>query len=146
MARDQGLKPSLKYQVLINPFVGVDLASYSMREYSTGLFLEREAMAFFNKAYLRSPADVFDPMFSPIFVNNLSNLPPALIITSEYDPLRDSAETYAAKLAEAGGVSTVIVRFNGGVIHGFYGLPIPHAKIVIGLVGMALRQVFYNRY
>lgn len=54
MARDQGLKPALKYQVLINPFIGVDLASYTMREYSTGLFLEREAMAFFNKAYLRS--------------------------------------------------------------------------------------------
>ncbi|WP_243674949.1 alpha/beta hydrolase [Vulcanisaeta distributa] len=118
MARDQGLRPTLKYQVLINPFVGVDLASYTIREYSAGLFLEREAMAFFNRAYLRSPpADAFDPRFSPILVDNLSNLPPALVITSEYDPLRDSAETYAAKLAEAG-VPTVTVRFNG-VTHGF---------------------------
>ncbi|GAB6944463.1 alpha/beta hydrolase [Vulcanisaeta sp. JCM 14467] len=144
MARDQGLRPTLKYQVLINPFVGIDLASYTMREYSTGLFLEREAMAFFNKAYLRSPADAFDPRFSPILVDNLSNLPPALVITSEYDPLRDSAETYATKLAEAG-VPTVVVRFNG-VTHGFYGFPIPHAKTVIGLIGSALRQVFYNKY
>ncbi|WP_054858058.1 alpha/beta hydrolase [Vulcanisaeta sp. JCM 16159] len=144
MARDQRLKPTIKYQVLINPFVGVDLASYTIREYSTGLFLEREAMAFFNKAYLRSPADAFDPRFSPILVDNLSNLPPALVITSEYDPLRDSAETYAAKLAEAG-VPTVTVRFNG-VTHGFYGFPIPHARTVIGLIGSTLRQAFYNKY
>ncbi|WP_048057058.1 alpha/beta hydrolase [Vulcanisaeta moutnovskia] len=144
MARDQGLKPSLKYQVLINPFVGVDPASYTIREYSTGLFLEREAMAFFNKAYLRSPADAFDPRFSPILIDNLSNLPPALIITSEYDPLRDSAETYAAKLAESG-VPTIVVRFNG-VTHGFYGFPIPHAKAAVGLIGTTLRQAFYGKY
>lgn len=88
--------------------------------------------------------DAFDPRFSPILVDNLSNLPPALVITSEYDPLRDSAETYAVKLAEAG-VPTVTVRFNG-VTHGFYGFPIPHARTVIGLVGSTLRQAFYNKY
>lgn len=144
MARDQGLKPSLKYQILINPFLGVDLTSYTAREYSTGLFLDTESMTYFSRAYLRSPTDAFDWRFSPILRNDLENLPPALIITSEYDPLRDSAETYAAKLAEAG-VPTVAVRFNG-VTHGFYGFPIPHAKAAVGLVGMTLRQVFYNKY
>ena len=144
MARDQGLRPGLKYQVLINPFLGVDLASYSIREYATGFFLERDAMEFFNKAYLSKPSDAFDWRYSPILRNDLENLPPALIITSEYDPLRDSAETYAVKLTESG-VPAVVVRFNG-VTHGFYGFPIPHAKVAIGLVGSTLRQALYERY
>ena len=144
MARDQGLRPRLKYQVLINPFLGVDPTSYSIREYATGFFLEREAMTFFSKAYLSKPADAFDWRFSPILRDDLQNLPPALVITSEYDPLRDSAETYAVKLAEAG-VPTVVVRFNG-VTHGFYGFPIPHARVAIGLIGTVLRQEFYGEY
>ncbi|MFB6490818.1 MAG: alpha/beta hydrolase [Thermoproteus sp. AZ2] len=142
MARDQGLRPALKYQVLINPFLGVDLASYSVREYSLGLMLDRETASFFNRAYLRSPADAFDWRFSPILRDDLGGLPPALVITSEYDPLRDSAETYAAKLAEAG-VPTISVRFNG-MTHGFYSFPIPHAKAAIGLIGSVLRQAFYG--
>ncbi|ABW01815.1 alpha/beta hydrolase [Caldivirga maquilingensis] len=144
MARDKGLRPSLKYQVLVNPFVGVDVASYSIREYSMGFLLDRDDMDFFNKAYLSNLTDALDPRFSPILVNDLSNLPPALIITSEYDPLRDSAETYATRLSEAG-VPTVVVRFNG-VVHGFYNMPIPHAKVVVGLIGSTLRQAFYGKY
>ncbi|MGC8570646.1 alpha/beta hydrolase fold domain-containing protein [Caldivirga sp.] len=66
------------------------------------------------------------------------------MITSEYDPLRDSAETYAIRLAEVG-VSTVVVRFNG-MIHGFYNLPIQHARVAIGLIGSALKQAFYSKY
>ncbi|WP_291764474.1 alpha/beta hydrolase fold domain-containing protein, partial [Caldivirga sp. UBA161] len=91
MVRDKGLRPSLKYQVLVNPFVGVDVASYSIRGYSTGFLLDKDDMDFFNKAYLRNLTDALDPRFSPILINDFSNLPPALIVTSEYDPLRDSA-------------------------------------------------------
>ncbi len=101
-------------------------------------------MEFFNKAYLRDPNDALDPRFSPILVNDLSNLPPALIITSEYDPLRDSAETYVVRLTEAD-VSTVVVRFNG-VIHSFYNLSIQHTRVAIGLIGSVLKQAFYSKH
>ncbi|WP_069806688.1 alpha/beta hydrolase [Vulcanisaeta thermophila] len=141
-ARNEGWKPGIKYQVLINPFLGVDFSSYSQREYATGYFLEGDQMDFFGRAYLRSPADAFDWRFSPIMVNDLRNLPPALIITSEYDPLRDHAETYAARL-KAAGVPTVSVRFNF-VTHGFYGFPINEAQAAIVLIGGVLRLVFYG--
>jgi len=140
LARDEDLKPRLKYQVLVNPAVGFDAASKSAIEYSTGYFLERELMLYFTNNYLRSIQDILDPRFSPILVRDLSNLPPALIITSEYDPLRDSAETYAARLAEAG-VQVTSIRFNG-VTHGFYGFPIPQANIAINLIGATLKTIF----
>jgi acetyl esterase len=120
--------------------VGLDATSKSSIEYSTGYFLERDAMVYFSSHYLRGVQDLLDPRFSPILVQDLSNLPPALVITSEYDPLRDSAETYAARLAEAG-VPVTCVRFNG-VTHGFYGFPIHQASVAVNLVGSVLRAAF----
>ena len=71
----------------------------------------------FNAFYIESGADPADPRVSPIKRKDLSGLPPALIITAEYDPLRDEGERYGQNLRECG-VEAVVHRYAGAV-HGF---------------------------
>jgi Esterase/lipase len=110
-------KIKLKRQVLVYPAVSFDVSSYSHTEYSSGLFLTRAQLEWFGRQYLTKQADVLDPRFSPILFEDLRGLAPALIVTAEYDPLRDQGEAYAAKLAEQG-VPVTRIRV-GGMVHGF---------------------------
>jgi len=118
MARDRG-ESFVKYQVLIYPAVNltgsptVSRVEYSGPEY---VILTADLMAWFGRQYFSKPQDALSPYASPIFAD-LSNLPPALVITAEYDPLRDEGELYA-HLLKTRGVRAVAVRYNG-VIHGF---------------------------
>ncbi|MCL4333390.1 MAG: alpha/beta hydrolase [Candidatus Thermoplasmatota archaeon] len=115
-ARDLKLKPP-RLQVLIYPSLGRSGASMSMTEYSENYYLTEKDMAFFGKAYLKQPSDILDPYFSIINHPNLSGLPEALVVTAEYDPLRDEGETYLAKLQKDGTQATGIRA--KGMIHGF---------------------------
>jgi len=140
LARDSNIP--LKYQVLIYPAVGIDATSHSMIEYRWGYFLEADIMNWFLWNYLNSEKDLLDPRFSPILADSLKGLPPALIITAEYDPLRDQGEAYASRLRDAG-VPVVSVRFNG-VIHGFvsfFGIS-EAGKVAISLIGSVLKNTF----
>ena len=78
-------------------------------------------MVWFWDHYLRSPSDGENAYASPVLAAVLSGLPPAVVLTAEYDPLRDEGEDYAMRLKQAG-VPTKALRYQG-MIHGFFTLP-----------------------
>lgn len=115
--RDAG-GPALTAQVLLYPVTdssSFDTASH--RDFGDGYFLTRGAMDWFSGHYLASPDQKRHPEVSPLLAPNLSNLPPALVITAEFDPLRDEGEAYAQRLQQAG-VPVTVHRYPG-MIHAF---------------------------
>lgn len=116
MARDRG-GPKLAYQVLLFPAAGLDPESPSMIEFSEGYWLTSDTCIYCWETYIPNVHDRHNPYASLVDADDLTGLPPALVITAECDPLRDVGELYAAKLAHAG-VSTKLTRYFGQ-IHGF---------------------------
>jgi acetyl esterase len=115
--RDAG-GPALAGQVLLYPVT--DYTTYetdSHRDFADGYFLTRAAMDWFTDHYLASADQKRHPEVSPLLAANLSGLPPALVITAEFDPLRDEGEAYARRLQEAG-VPVSVTRYPG-MIHAF---------------------------
>ena len=119
MVRDNG-GPSLALQLLMYPATDFTFDGPSIHENGQDYFLTIDDMNWFMNHYLNSDADKKNPLASPLQSANLRGLPPALVITGEYDPLRDEGETYGKRLKEAG-VPVTISRYNG-VIHGFLSL------------------------
>jgi len=117
-ARDQGGLP-LAYQLLIYPCIEYlpDLPSYRENE---GILLTREGIAWMWGHYLKEESDRKNPYAVPLQAADLRGLPPTLVITAEFDPLRDEGEQYAARL-RAAGVPVVLKRY-AGMIHGFLSL------------------------
>ena len=118
-ARDAGL--NLVFQLLVYPVIeaNFDRASYS--ENAEGYLLTASAMKWFWDCYVPNIADRNHPDVAPICASDLSGLPPALVMTAEFDPLRDEAEDYGQAL-KAAGVDTVTRRYIG-MTHAFYMLP-----------------------
>lgn len=116
MARDRK-GPRIALQLLVYPAtrMGADTASY--RDCGDGYFLTAKAMKWFFDQYLRKPEDWDDPLASPLLAKDLSNLPPALVMTAGFDPLRDEGAEYADRLTEAGVPVEYICYRNQ--IHGF---------------------------
>ena len=127
MARDAG-GPDIAAQVLVYPVMdGVRFDTASYRECAEGYMLTAEAMHWFWDQYA-DPGERSDPRASPLLADDLSGQPPALVMTAEYDPLRDEGEAYAAAL-EAAGNTVECVRFDG-FLHGFFahGATIPATR------------------
>jgi acetyl esterase len=141
MNRDRG-DTDLALQVLVYPCVDASMASASHRENGEGYFLTGDAMRWFWDSYLGPDGDATSPYFCPIYASDVSGLPPALVITAEYDPLRDEGEAYGAQLAAAG-VPVTATRYDRQ-IHGFFAQPLFGAggTEAVGEAGKALRHAF----
>jgi acetyl esterase len=118
MARDRG-SPCVRCQVLIVPVMDHAFDTESYRENGEGYVLTRQAMQWFWGHYLASPADGVNPYASPLRAADLHGLPPAFIVTAEYDPLRDEGQAYATRLRQAG--VTVSYQCYDGMLHMFHG-------------------------
>jgi acetyl esterase len=141
MARDRG-GPELSLQVLVYPVTDHDFDTPSYLEHAEGLMLWRAGMIWFWDHYAPEAADRGHPHASPLRAESLAGLPPALVITAEYDPLRDEGEAYAARLREAG--VPVVLRRYPGMIHGFFGMAhaVDLAREAIDEAGRALREAW----
>jgi acetyl esterase len=118
MARDRK-GPRLCHQLLVYPVTDHAFDTDSYRENADAPILTREIMQGFWSYYLSRAEDGRHPYASPLRAEDVSGLPPAHVITAEYDPLRDEGEAYARRLSDAG-VPVVQRRFDG-MVHGFFG-------------------------
>ncbi len=101
MARDKG-GPKLALQVLLYPATNDASDTASAHQNASGFGLSRDAMIYFWGNYLGKPSDGENPYASPLRAKDLGGLPRALVITAQFDPLRDDGMAYAARLSRAG--------------------------------------------
>ncbi len=138
-ARDAG-GPKLAFQLLIYPALDRTLDTPSYKQNAKGYLLTRETMATNWALYLRTDADSKNPYACPNQAKDLRGLPSALIITAEYDPLRDDGDIYAKKL-RAAGVPVTYTCYEG-MIHAFFSYSdvLDEAKQALAQAGAALKQ------
>ncbi len=139
-ARGTGL--ALAGQLLVYPVT--DLASFdrpSYEAFAEGYWLTRPGMEWFRGHYLTAGTDRRDADVSPLYRENLEDMPPAVIVAAECDVLRDEGVAYAVRLEEAG--CDVTYRIYPGVIHGFMALAglIPEGRDAIEMTGARLRAL-----
>jgi acetyl esterase len=141
MARERG-GPNLVHQLMVYPVTDFAFQTASMKENAQGYMLTYDAMVWFRDQYLADPRDERNPLASPLLARDLSGLPPATVITAEFDPLRDEGEAYAQRLRQAG--VPVDVRRYDGVIHGFVGMAelLPQARTALAQACQNLRAAF----
>jgi acetyl esterase len=139
LARDHA-GPAIALQALVYPVTDGKMDTRSYEEFSEGFLLTRETMRWFFAQYLNGEADAADWRVSPLRAPSLSGLPPALVVTAGFDPLRDEGEAYAARLREAG-VRVDAVSY-GGMIHGFVpmGRLIDTGNRAVSHIAASLRQ------
>ncbi len=116
-ARDED-GPKIDFQCLLYPVTDCTMAQPSYAENGEGYLLEKQSMVWFWDTYCPDKASREEPYASPSRAPNLSSLPPALVVTAEFDPLRDEGEAYAAALNAAGTEATA-VRYDG-LVHDFF--------------------------
>lgn len=143
-ARDEG-GPALRHQLLIYPVTDADFNRPSYAENGAGnYFLSLDMMRWFWEHYV-GPLGAPESVHSHAAVlrhQNLKGLPPATVITAQYDPLRDEGVAYAEALAEAG--NEVEAELAPGMIHGFFSMfaAIPDAMPYIARSGARLKAAF----
>jgi len=108
---------AIRYQVLLQPVVDFTLSFPSIAMPSTECLVPRDDLAWYYRTYCGDQCNPKDPRVSPIYAEDLAGLPPALIISAEYDTLRDEAQAYAERLTTAGVATRYICA--KGMVHGF---------------------------
>lgn len=139
----QGQKPV--FQLLLYPSTGyIGDEPASLRENAEGYLLTKRLMNWFRGHYYRTEADRLNPYASPVHSELLHTLPPAAILTAEYDPLRDEAKAYAEQIKREG--VDVFVKNYEGLIHGFAGFTaeVEEAYQAVAEGAAQLRQALYK--
>ncbi|HVY08248.1 MAG TPA: alpha/beta hydrolase [Burkholderiales bacterium] len=141
LARDAA-HPKLAFQLLLYPCVAPEPETASHHKFKEGYILSRNSITWFYKQYLRGGKDVNDFRFAPLQHDDLSGLPPALVIVAGYDPLRDEGIEYARKLIEAG--NRVRLTNYEGMVHGFFlmGGALDASRKAVAESAAALREAF----
>src|SRR6185437_12316072 len=138
LAREHG-GPQFRLQLLLCPVTDLRARSASHRHYGSGYSVDPGVFDWARTLYCGPEADLTDPRISPLLAADLTNLPPALIHTAEFDPMHDEGEAYARALERSG----VTVRYSchEGMIHNFYCMAgvIAQGKAAIAAVGAELR-------
>lgn len=139
--RDAG-GPRLVHQLLIYPVTDHAFDTPSYLENAEGYMLTRSSMQFYWQLYLGNESDADDFRASPLRARDFSGLPPALVITAEFDPLRDEGRAYADRLRAAG--TPVVYREYPGMVHGFvtWGGVLDAGKQAVREASAALREAF----
>lgn len=141
IARDR-LTPAICFQLLIYPVTDGACNTPSYRDNAEGYFLTRDAMQWFWNHYVPNDADRNQAYASPLRARNFAGLPAVMVITAEFDPLRDEGELYAERM-RAAGVPVQLVRYDG-MIHGFFamGAVIDQGRAAIRQSAAAVRDAF----
>ncbi|WP_330254582.1 alpha/beta hydrolase [Nocardia sp. NBC_00565] len=144
MARDRN-GPAIVHQLLVYPMLDPARDTESYRDNANGYFVTDDHLRWYWEQYLGSDGDAANPYAVPSRATDLSGLPPAYVITAEFDPLRDEGEEYGARL-RAAGVQTVVVRYDGE-FHGFFSMAdhLPDAKEATAQAFSALRRALEFR-
>jgi acetyl esterase/lipase len=139
LARD--LRVRISMQLLLCPITDFGAESDSRRSLAEGFLVDRATLQHDMKHYLGEGDDPSDPRVSPLRAADLTGLPPTVVHTAEFDPLRDEGRAYADRL-EASGVRT-IYRCHPGMIHLFYGMGglLPYARTAFALMGTDVRAL-----
>jgi acetyl esterase len=134
--------PALAGQILVYPNTDQLADDESMRAADDPFLFNRYSVAWYRQHYLASPGDAANPLASPLRADSLAGLPPALVITAEYDPLRDQGEAYARRLADEG-VQVELSRYPG-MAHGFFTMigTVDASRAAIGQAAARLRAWF----
>jgi acetyl esterase len=132
--------PAIAAQCLICPVLDFEETSPSREAFAEGHLLDRATLEADLADYLPDGADRADPRISPLRALNLSGLPPAIIHTAEFDPMRDEGNAYAQRLTTAG--VTVEHVCHEGMIHNFHamGAILPQARLVLSQIGEQVRR------
>jgi acetyl esterase len=143
LARAHG--PRLAGQLLVYPNTLHASDTASMRAGDDPYLFNDTSVSWYWQHYLRASTDGKNPLASPLLAETHAALPPALIITAEYDPLRDEGEHYAEKLSTAG-VPTLLSRYDG-MVHGFFAMSgaLDAGQQAIAEAATWLRSLFTDR-
>ena len=140
LANRDDRRPRLALQMLLYPGTDRRGGYPSLAENGQGYLLSAEMRQWFGQCYIPAGTDITDWRLSPMCAPTLASVAPAVVVTAEFDPLRDEGDAYAARLAEAGAL--VEHRQVPGVMHGFlqYSGLVPEAKAELDTIGALLRR------
>jgi acetyl esterase len=132
------------FQMLFYPALDLSCSTWSYKEYAEGFFLSTDKVKYYVDGYINSPADIDNPLVSPVKQKDLSHIPKTHIITAGFDPLRGEGELYAEKLEQAG--IDVTYKCYEPMIHAFLHMndSVPAVETALQELGDVLKSSLYR--